>query len=125
MSSIILFLIKCVYMMLPGAFANMAPLIFRKRFAKLKVPLDFGKKIGNKRILGAHQTFRGFILGIAASIVVVYAQTFLYNYSLFQQISFFDYESFNPLALGFLIGFGVLFGDSAKSFVKRRLNIAP
>ena len=48
---------------------------------------------------------------------------FLYQFSLFRIISFTDYS--NWLTIGFLLGFGALFGDSVKSFFKRRLSIKP
>ena len=51
----ILFLLKILYFMSPAYFANMAPVIFRK-FNFLAIPIDFGKKINNKPLLGKTKT---------------------------------------------------------------------
>jgi CDP-2,3-bis-(O-geranylgeranyl)-sn-glycerol synthase len=125
MAAITLFIIKCIYLMLPGIFANMAPILFKNHFKKLAIPIDLNKTYKGKRILGDNKTLRGFVLGILLSIIIVYIQTLLYSYPTFQSISFVNYETTNFLLLGFLIGFGVLFGDSFESFIKRRLDIAP
>ena len=111
--------------MLPAIFANMAPIVFRKSFKKLAVPIDLGKTYKGRRILGDNKTLRGYIMGIVSSIVVIYIQKWLYAYPFFQNLSFVDYNNYNMLLLGFLIGFGVLFGDTVESFIKRRLSIAP
>ena len=116
------FLLKCFYLMLPAYFANMAPVIFKK-IRLFDFPLDFNKKIKNKPILGKHKTFRGLIFGVAFAVGIAYLQFLLYGIEFFRSISFLDYNSW--LLLGFLIGFGALIGDSAKSFFKRRLGIKP
>ena len=47
----------------------------------------------------------------------------MFDFSFFQSLSLVNYD--NWLFLGFLLGFGALFGDSVKSFFKRRSNIKP
>jgi CDP-2,3-bis-(O-geranylgeranyl)-sn-glycerol synthase len=108
--------------MMPSYFANMAPVIFRN-IKFLDYPLDFGKKINNKPILGKNKTWRGLFFGILMSILIAYVQNFLVNHGFFKAISPINYQSW--LFLGFLMGFGAIFGDAFKSFLKRLMNIPP
>jgi len=110
-------IIEIIWFMLPGIFATMTPVFFRKvKF--LDIPIS-------KKLFGKNKTYRGFFFGIIASILIVLFQKIVYQFSFFQSISFLDYSSVNILLLGFLLGFGALFGDLVKSFFKRRLNIEP
>lgn len=100
----------------------MSPVIFK--FVKfLDYPVDFGKKINNKPIFGQHKTYRGLFFGILVSIFIVFLQNIFYPKT--QQISLLDYSASNFWVLGFLLGFGALFGDLAKSFLKRQFGILP
>jgi len=114
-----------VYLILPGIFANLMPVLVMPYFKRLAIPVDLGKKVFGKRVFGDNKTYRGFVFGVLISIIVVYGQGYLYNYDLFINLSFIDYSNINLLLLGFLIGFGVLFGDLIESFFKRQLNIKP
>ena len=116
-----LFILKCFYFMLPAYFANMAPVIVKDWFKKLAVPIDIGKKINQKEIFGKNKTFRGFIFAILFAIIIVYLQFILYRFNFFRNLSFINYS--NWILLGFLFGFGALFGDLIESFIKRRLNL--
>ncbi len=118
------FILTCLYVMLPGALANMMP-VFVRKINFLNVSIDFDKKWFDKKpIFGDHKTYRGFFFGILAAIIVAYFQSILYKTnSFFQQISFFNYNETSFLIVGSMIGFGVLFGDLVKSFFKRRMNI--
>lgn len=116
------FVLRCFYFMLPAYFANMAPVMV-KRIKLFDFPVDFNKKLNGKPILGSHKTFRGSIFGIIFAIIIAYAQFLLYKIEFFRSVSFFTYEKW--LLLGFLMGFGALFGDAIKSFFKRRLDIKP
>jgi CDP-2,3-bis-(O-geranylgeranyl)-sn-glycerol synthase len=82
-------------------------------------PTFFSKYINfpiNKKLFGKNKTYKGFLLGIISAIIIVYLQKLLnLNFSLI--------EYTNPLLLGFLLGFGALFGDLVESFFKRRLKI--
>lgn len=115
-------IISAVYLMIPAYFANMAP-VFVKKLNFLNYPIDFNKKINKKPILGSHKTWRGLFFGVIAGIIMAYTQFLLQRYAFFESISLVDYSSW--LAIGFLLGFGALFGDTIKSFFKRRFNAKP
>ena len=108
--------------MLPAYFANMAPIIVKK-INFLRVPLDFGKEISNKPIFGKNKTFRGLVFGVLFAVIIAYIQYIFDNYGIFMDLPLTDYS--NWLLLGFLMGFGAIFGDLVKSFIKRRLNYDP
>ena len=101
-------ILEALYLMLPAYFANMAPVFFKK-VNFLNYPVDFGKKIKGKRILGSHKTFRGFFFGIILAIIVAYVQSLISA-----EVALVDYS--NWALIGFLLGFGALLGDSVKSF---------
>ncbi|MFH1916397.1 MAG: CDP-archaeol synthase [Nanoarchaeota archaeon] len=121
-------IIAALYYFLPAYFANMAPNFFRKTLAFLAKPIDCGKSFRGQRLLGANKTWRGVIMGTILAIVIVLLQRFLSTYPFFQQISLINYSSltlWKTILLGFLLGFGALVGDSAKSFFKRQAKIPP
>ena len=113
---------KCVYLMLPAYFANMAPVIV-KRVNFLVHPVDFNKKLGNKPIFGNNKTFRGLFFGVLFAVIISYLQFVGYSTEFLRGISFFSYG--NWLMFGFLMGIGALTGDLVKSFFKRRIGISP
>jgi CDP-2,3-bis-(O-geranylgeranyl)-sn-glycerol synthase len=110
--------------MIPAMIANMVP-VFVRKIPFLDTPVDFNQKWCGKPIFGDHKTYRGFFFGILGAIIITYIQSLLYIYPAFQKVSFFDYSTSSFLLIGFLIGFGVLFGDLIKSFFKRRVNVKP
>ena len=117
-----LLILQCFYFMLPAYFANMAPVIVKK-INILNLPIDFNKKISNKPLFGKNKTFRGLVFGVLFAIIIAYIQFIFYNNNFLSDFALTDYS--NWLLLGFLMGFGAIFGDLVKSFVKRRLNYEP
>jgi CDP-2,3-bis-(O-geranylgeranyl)-sn-glycerol synthase len=121
-----MFIIQCLYFILPTGIANMIPVFVRRHFKFLGVPLDFGKTFRGKRIFGDNKTFRGIIFGSVVGILVVFIQTVLYNrYAFFKEISIVPYDQYNFAFLGFLMGFGAMLGDLIKSFFKRQVGKKP
>ena len=113
-------ILQSIYFILPAYFANMAPVIVKKIFNNLAFPLDFNKKIGNKEIFGKNKTFRGLIFGVLFAIIIAFIQFILYKNNILVDLAIVDYS--NWLLIGFLMGFGAIFGDLIESFVKRRLG---
>ena len=118
------FVLMCLWLALPGAIANMMP-VFAKDVPFLKIPIDGGRMFKGKRLFGENKTYRGFFFGILGAIVVAYFQARLYGFDFFQKIAFIDFSSTSFVLFGFLMGFGVLFGDLVESFFKRQRGIAP
>jgi CDP-2,3-bis-(O-geranylgeranyl)-sn-glycerol synthase len=117
------FTLTSIYFALPAMIANMAPVFFRPYLKFLYKPVDGGKKWNGKPVLGSHKTWGGFAAGIFAAIIIVFIQKILYQYNIFSKISYINYQKESVILVGFLFGFGALFGDSIKSLIKRRLNI--
>lgn len=118
----IIFSLQSIYSIFPGIMANMAPVIFKK-INFLNYPLDFNKKLFNKPILGPNKTFRGFFAGILTSMIIISIQYLIFKFTIFKNLNIIDFDSVNFLLLGFLMGSGVMAGDTVKSFIKRRLGI--
>lgn len=120
-----MFILKALWFFLPGGIANMAPVIFKK-INFLNYPIDFGKEINGKPIFGSHKTFRGYFFGILVAILIALLQKYLYlRFDFIQDITIIPFNEHNAVLVGFLMGFGALFGDSLKSFFKRQVGIKP
>lgn len=103
--------------MLPAYIANMAPVLFKNKLKFLAIPIS-------PKHLGSHKTYRGFIVAVILGLIVFYIQKILFSVPFFNSISVFDYNMF-LFWPGFLLSFGAIFGDSVKSFFKRRAKIKP
>lgn len=121
---VLMLILQSFYFLLPAAFANMAP-VFYKKVRFLNYPVDFNSKIRGKEIFGKNKTWRGVFFGIVLSIVIVFVERELYVYGYFTNISVIDYGETSFLLLGFLLGLGAAFGDLAESFIKRRFSFSP
>ena len=119
----ILTIAKIIWLMMPAYFSTITPVIVTQ-LNFLNYPIDFKKKIFGKRIFGKNKTWRGLFFGTAIGILTAFIQFNLTNkFQFFAEISMLDYSNF--LLIGFLLGFGGLFGDLIKSFIKRQLKIKP
>lgn len=124
----LIFIGQCVYFMLPAYVANTVPVILKRLrwFDFLAVSVDGGRKFRGNPILGSHKTIRGFLFGTIAAVLIALIQMLLFSIPVFEELSLIDYSKLNNVLLfGFLIGFGSLVGDSAGSFLKRRLKKDP
>ena len=116
--------LQVLYFFLPAYLANMSPVLIRGRFEALAVPIDGGRSLWGKRILGDHKTWRGLLGGIVAGALVLELQRLVYEAGLAQSLALIDYSA-HPLLPGLLMGLGAGTGDAVKSFFKRRINIEP
>lgn len=103
--------IETIFLYIPAIIANMAPVIAArtKVFSWLDRPI-------NTRLLGAHKTVRGFVVGVSAGAITAACMSLIIDTSVYR-----DFAS--ATAFGAATGFGALMGDAIKSFFKRRLNI--
>jgi CDP-2,3-bis-(O-geranylgeranyl)-sn-glycerol synthase len=72
----------------------------------------------SRRWLGSHKTVTGFAIGVLGALATAFAQHLLGC-----ETGIVDKHAWVENGLRF--GLGAMTGDSAKSFVKRRLGIAP
>lgn len=98
-------------------FAYIIPMYFANSFPILihgKKPLDFGKKINGKRILGKGKSILGTLVGILFGSLAGFIFAFL-----FPQIF---YLIPNYLVFVILLSVGAMGGDIVESFFKRRIG---
>ena len=118
-----IYILSLIYFMLPAYMANLAPVLFKRSFLFLARPVDLGIKWRGQPLFGQTKTIRGFVVGIMSAIIIVWIQKHLLGFPFFDRISLADYGRINFIWLGFLFGFGALFGDLSESFIKRRLGM--
>ena len=94
-------ILETIWLLLPAGVANTAPVFAAKYnwFPTLNRPI-------HERLLGSHKTWRGVVAGIIFGSIA----GLLLGHG---------------LLLGAALGAGALGADSLKSFIKRRLHIAP
>lgn len=101
---------QLLYLLAPAYFANMAP-PFSRFWPGWNRPI-------NERWFGAHKTVVGAAVGVSVAILIALIQS-----AIAWRGSIVDYGRW-PL-IGLLLGVGAMGGDIVKSFLKRRLGIAP
>lgn len=108
------------YIYLPAMVANMAPVLVNKMNVLnwLNKPLDFGIIWNGNRLLGAHKTMRGVVVGTVCAGFIASLQALLFSH-----LPYID--ALTSFGIGSAIGAGALAGDAIKSFCKRRLQILP
>ena len=99
-----------VYFMAPAYVANMAP-PFTRYWTGWNRPIS-------RRLLGDHKTVMGFAAGVSVAVLTTCIQS-----RIAWEGSVTSYDHW--LELGLRFGGGAMVGDSVKSFVKRRVGIAP
>jgi len=109
-------IIQLIYFLLPAYLANMTPPLLKK--------INFLNYPIHEKLLGNHKTYRGLVFAVITGMLIFYLQKLLFDYNFFKNISLINYNNYSLLP-GFLLSFGAMFGDIFKSFIKRRLNIAP
>ena len=112
-------LVEAVWLVLPIYAANgLVPLV------KGKWPLDFGRTMGDKkRILGPGKTIEGFLAGCFFGMIIATVEELAMPYLPWGMSEIpLAIVAMSP-ALGLLLGFGAMAGDSVGSFMKRRLGI--
>ncbi len=116
--------LQVCYFFMPAYLANMSPVLVSRWFSALAVPIDGGKTLWGKRILGDHKTWRGLLAGIVMGTLVYELQRLAYAAEFARDLALIDYSA-SPLLPGLLLGLGTGVGDAIKSFFKRRIDIAP
>ncbi|HEV8361672.1 MAG TPA: CDP-2,3-bis-(O-geranylgeranyl)-sn-glycerol synthase [Candidatus Thermoplasmatota archaeon] len=109
-------LAQAIWLMLPAYAANMSAV-------KLGggTPMDFGKVLRDgRRVFGPGKTWRGFLLGGLAGVLVGAALHALAPLAGNGLTDFGPGAAWVPIAAG--LAFGALLGDATKSFVKRRVG---
>ncbi len=116
---------KIIWLLLPAALANMAPIFARFIFPNWNTPIDFGLKFHKNRIFGDHKTYRGFFAAVMTGFIVFIVQQVLYwKIPWLRFFKIVDYDVTSPF-FGAWLGFCAITGDLIKSFFKRRIQIRP
>lgn len=120
-------IVTSIWLMIPAYIANPMAVVFGGG-----APIDCGKNLyDGRRILGDGKTIRGLIAGTACGLVAGLIQVILAPVlaasGLFGGLDIFQSAlnayTFNTIHIVFLMALGALLGDSAESFIKRRINL--
>ncbi|HJQ08766.1 MAG TPA: CDP-archaeol synthase [Candidatus Saccharimonadales bacterium] len=118
-----------LWFFLPAGAANLAPVLAAKAplVRAWDTPMDLGRIYRGKRILGAHKTWRGLVVGMLVATLILWLQQLLVAHTgwaatLARSV---DYVVLPVLIVGPLFGLGALGGDAIESFFKRQRNVPP
>jgi len=117
-------ILQVLWLFVPAYAANMVPVLVRGHLEWLATPMDGGRMLGGKRLLGDHKTWRGLLAGVVMGGVVYELQRLLFEWGVGRDLALMDYGG-RPVVPGLLMGLGTGVGDAVKSFFKRRVGIAP
>ena len=107
--------LEALWFFLPILVANQAPGI------AVWLDLPFAKTPANAAWLGQNKTLGAYYAGPVGGLVTVYLQRYLHCPTL----EVFNYQREDLWLVGLVLGMGAVFGDHAKSFVKRRVGLPP
>ena len=84
--------------------------------------MDFGRNFRGRRLFGDGKTYRGFLGGIFAGMLIGIVQGILYPYTGLNDPAN-NFTTITYLIRAFFLSFGALTGDLVGSFLKRRINL--
>lgn len=119
-------LVEGLWILLPAYAANgLAPLV---KFKATRHPIDGGRLLRGKPVLGAGKTWEGLALGVAVAVTIATVEMLAFPYlpwSISQEVHgvALHIVPMGPF-LGLLLGLGAMVGDIAASFLKRRAGLA-
>jgi CDP-2,3-bis-(O-geranylgeranyl)-sn-glycerol synthase len=116
--------LQVLWLFVPAYVANMSPVLVQGHLERLAAPMDGGRTLDGRRILGDHKTWRGLLAGIVAGAVVYELQRLVHARGGAASLALIDYAT-APVLPGLLMGLGAGVGDAVKSFFKRRADIPP
>lgn len=118
-------LVEGLWIILPAYAANgFAPLA---KYFKTH-PIDMGRSIGGKRILGDGKSWEGLAIGVGIAVVISVIHMLAFPFlpwGLSEEVHgvTLNIVQMGPL-LGLLLGIGAMMGDIVASFAKRRIGLA-
>lgn len=104
--------LKLIWIVVPGGVANMIPPFAAILWPKWSNPVDGGKELGGKRLLGNNKTWRGLITGTIGAEISFLLISLIWST-----------QGLLPWWFGLPLGLGALGGDMLKSFFKRRVGV--
>jgi hypothetical protein len=111
-----------VFLPLMGSLLAHAPVIRLDLMKGLKHPIDAGRTLRGRRVLGDNKTWRGFFT-MAAGVFV--AALLLSRWSWYWGKLPDEIRSAGPAVFGVLLGLGTVLAELPGSFLKRQLDIPP
>lgn len=116
-----------LWFLLPAAAANMAPILSAAvpGLKKWDAPIDGGRTLHGKEILGSHKTWRGLASGVVVATLVLWIEQLLATQTDWGQYMSggVNYALLPVWLLGPLFALGALGGDALESFFKRQHGI--
>jgi CDP-diglyceride synthetase len=118
---------QVLYLLMPLLLAGVlhAYVIKREWLPALARPLDCGRQMGGRPVLGENKTFRGPVVMSASSVAVVAIQRAAFETDPGRGLSIVDYSAVNVVVLGLAFGLSYSLAELPNSFIKRRLGIHP
>src|SRR5437764_6555325 len=113
---------RWVFLPVLGAHLAHAPVLRFDLFTVLARPIDGGRTVRRRRLLGANKTWRGAAVMFSG---VIGATLALWRSRQYRSRLPAELRDSPPLITGALLGAGVVLGELPNSFLKRQLDIAP
>jgi CDP-2,3-bis-(O-geranylgeranyl)-sn-glycerol synthase len=118
-----------LWFLLPVAIANVVPIFGAAAplLSRLDAPIDGGRTWHGHALLGSHKTWRGLVIGLLASTLVLWLQQLaVAHYGWAHTLaSGINYAALPLWLLGPLFGLGALGGGVVESFFKRQIGVKP
>jgi hypothetical protein len=92
--------------------------------ALARLPLDGGRRLRGRRILGDNKTLRGAAVMMLATTLTA-AMLSLIPAPVQERLSVAQFQIAHPAVWGLLLGAGYIIGELPNSLLKRQLDIAP
>ena len=113
-------LVEALWLVIPAYAANgLTPLMGLKKNLH---PIDGGRMLGKSRLLGEGKTWEGLVFGVVLAVIIAVVEMLAYPYLPWELSDIpLMIVPMSPF-LGLALGLGAMLGDTAGSFVKRRIN---